>query len=150
MQMNQLSKTSITLVMLVFSSALMANQQDLLYQCPSIDSIHKNPTINGEFSATYTKNGITTEWSEVESFYKSDLNSLKFVHALGLNDCVGDTCSIDCVYKIKQNNEYKYMFMSINYQAYRFYSPASKNWKRGECDANKPSDCPFYMVSNTI
>ena len=133
------------LIMIFQVPAIYAmNYKEIEYHCPSFNDIKYE---RGQFSAVTNYNGIQMTWYSLNTFPEAHVPIVEFRFTNGINDCIGGTCEIYCVYTVQSGNDMLKLFVSR--QEYRFVAGINGPWKNEMCDSTKPEDCTFSVVKDS-
>lgn len=131
-------------VFFIHNTCYSLNQDETEYHCPSVNDIQYK---YGQFNAETSYNGITMLWFSLNTFEEASKPVIKFQFTNGVNDCIGGTCKIYCVYEVgtTQKNMLK---MLVSRQDYRFVQPINGPWQNKECYSNEPESCIFSVTKH--
>ena len=99
----------------------------------------------GSFSAE-TNYGVPISWYSVRGFPEKKLTASFF--RVNRNDCLGGECSINCVYKLSNDD---LIFLFIAYIRYQSEEIVPGNWESNGsgCADSNPDNCKFYLRASS-
>jgi len=132
------------LTVFFISSTYAINYNEIEYHCPSFNDINYK---RGQFTAATNYNSVQMNWYSLTSYPEAYLSPEEFKFTNSYNDCVGGTCEIYCVYKIRSGQDMLKLFVSR--QEYRFVRGIKGPWNNGMCESSRPEDCTFAVVKDS-